>query len=77
MSLGRSAIPIPVLRWSSAGVAPIVEAVYYEVGYEQGWHLADGQADMLLARQEQPDVTPGHEDTMLLADDQASFMEPS
>lgn len=77
MSLGRSAIPIPVLRWSSAGVAPIVEAVYYEVGYEHGWHLADGQADTLLASPAQPDLTPGHEDTMLLADDQASFMEPS
>lgn len=77
MSLGRSAIAIPALRWSSAGVAPTTDAVYYAVGYEQGWHLADGQADTLLASPAQPDLTPSHEDTMLLADDQASFMEPS
>lgn len=77
MSLGRSALPLPVLRWSSAGVAPDVEAMYYVPAYERGLLLAADQAATLTPAFEPTDLTPEHEPDTLLADDQPAFMEPS
>lgn len=78
MSLGRSAIPIPVLRWSSAGAAPPSgEALYLLVRYEKTRMLADAQPSRLNAQYADRYLDPAYEDDMLLADTQPThYLEP-
>lgn len=77
MSLGRSAIPLPVLRYSSAGAPVVVGAMFFQPGYEQGWHLSDSEPNLLDPSTTPTYDQPSYEDTMHLASAQPThYLEP-
>ena len=77
MSLGRSAIPLPVLRYSSAGTPVVTAAMYFQPGYEDSYRLAGAQPNTLNPASAPTYDQPSYEDTMALADAQPThYLEP-
>lgn len=76
MSLGRSAIPLPVLRYSAAASAPSSAALFFLPGHERDLHLADTDPRYLNPAHEAPYAEPSYEDRMLLAEPDPRYLEP-
>lgn len=78
MSLGRSAISLPVLRYSSAGAGPPSgAALYFTPGYDKTRLMAGTQPNRLDAQPSDPFLAPSYADDTLLAGRQPThYLEP-
>jgi hypothetical protein len=75
MSLGRSAIVIPLFRWSSAGTPSAVDVLLFVPSFRKTQFLPEAKADMLLPDAHANTFAPDHKDTMLLPDARPHYLE--